>query len=128
MSEPVTDRRMAENQVVFRGFNKELLKWQDQFKNLADDEGQLPKEFNADMPLYFYCECSDENCRKRIKISPNAYTKIHKVKNTFTIICGHEVIKIEDVTNKESEYCVVTKHFHPPQSADKLNPTKVDNK
>lgn len=118
---------MAENQVVFRTFNQNFLKWQEQFKQVAASEGELPKEFNADLGLNFSCECSDENCRLRIFLSPKDYNKIHRDPNAFAIICGHEVDSIEDVIAKEPEYCVVRKHIMPPQNVKELNPTPANN-
>jgi hypothetical protein len=118
---------MAENQVVFREHNEKVQKSFDELDAIAKDEGAEPISLDADTPLYFYCECSDENCRKRIKVTPSDYNKIHSARNRFVIFCGHEVPKIEDVTSKKVEYCVVTKHEIPPQSADTLNPTDVHN-
>jgi hypothetical protein len=127
MSEPVSERRMAENQVVFREHNEKVQKAFDQLNAIAAQEGAKPIHLEGDSPLFFYCECSDENCRERIKVTPNDYNKIHKERDTFVIVCGHNVPKIEDVTATGPEYCVVTKHEVPPQSADLLNPTDVHN-
>jgi hypothetical protein len=127
MSEPVSDRRMAENQVVFRRANENVQKSLDDANVIATEEGEEPIQLDADAPLHFYCECSDENCRQRVKLSLNDYNKIHQARNTFVIVCGHDVPKIEEVTEKHTEYCVVTKHEEPPRSDGQLNATPVEN-
>jgi hypothetical protein len=127
MSEPLTERRMAENQVVFRKHNEAVQKSFDELNAIAAEEGANPVQLEEDSPLFFFCECSDESCRTRIKVTPKDYNKIHTARNRFVIVCGHEVSEIEDVTAKTPEYCVVTKHVTPPQSAAALNPTDVTN-
>jgi hypothetical protein len=102
MKEAPQDRRLAANEAIYRKFNERMQK----SINTSDK--------HAVMPMYFFCECSDEKCQKQIKISPEEYNKIHKDKNKFTLICSHEVEQIEDVVNKNSEYCVVKKHRMPP--------------
>jgi hypothetical protein len=127
MSEPSSERRLAENQVVFRENNEKVQKGIDKANAIAAEEGAEPLSLGADTLLYFNCECSDENCRKRIKVTLTDYNRIHSKRNRFVIACGHDVPKIEDVTEKEAEYCVVTKHETPPQSADRLNSTDIRN-
>lgn len=127
MSKTLSERRMAENQVVFRKLNEQVQKNLDQANAIATEEGQGPIHFDSDTPLHFYCECSDNNCRKRIRISLKAYNKIHEARNNFTIVCGHEVSKLEDVISEGPEYCVVAKHEVPPESVNKLHKTDIDN-
>jgi hypothetical protein len=127
MKQTLSDRRMAENQVYFRQFNESVTGGFKELRNLAKEDKQPHFAKTPEMPLLFYCECSDENCRKRIKVSFLNYQAIHKNKNNFVIVCGHEVKQIEEVTTKENDYCVVTKNFTPPQSAKKSNITNVDN-
>lgn len=126
MSEPASERRLAENEVVFRGFNEQVQKSIDAANEIAAEEGEEPIGLDGDKTLEFYCECSDENCTQRTKISPNKYNKIHKARNVFTIVNGHQVEKIEDVTHTEPEYSVVTKHVQPPPSTKSLNITSID--
>lgn len=127
MEESLSERRMAENEAVFRGLNERVHADIDEVDRIAAEDGQEPISLDRDMPLFFYCECSDENCRKRIKLSPNTYEKIHKDRNAFTIVCGHEVKEIEEVISKTPEYCVAVKHKTPPPNPNSLNSTDVDN-
>ena len=123
----MSERRMAENEVIFREINKKVQKGYDEINKIASEEGDASMYFDENQLLHFYCECSDKNCRERIKVSLKNYNKIHKSKDNFMILRGHNVAKIEDVIVKEPEYWVVKKHEAPPRHADKLNDTDIRN-
>ena len=127
MAKPTSKRRLVENQVIFRGHNESVQAGFDKINKVAAEEGAKEYKLDGAVPLYFYCECSDENCLKRIKITPDAYDHIHMVRNSFTIMCGHEVPDVEKVTVIEKEYCVVTKYEPAPESAEKLHKTDINN-
>lgn len=122
-----SERRMIENQVVFRKFNQRLQEHLDTMNAVAAEEGEKQITLDGDMPLHFCCECSDENCKMRIKVSPNDYNRIHEANDTFTIAPGHEVGSIEDVISIGDEYYVVRKHEQPPRDVDHLQKTPVNN-
>ena len=127
MKTRTSDRRLAENEIVFRRYNESVKEGMDRLNELAAQEGSDFYDLGVDDPLHFYCECSDENCVERIKISPNEYNKIHENRRAFTIVCGHEVSKIEEAMRKEKGYCVVVKHQVPPETEATLHSTDVDN-
>lgn len=127
MSEPLSERRMAENEVFFRQQNEEMQKSIEAFTAMAKQDGHDDLLDNDDTPLHFYCECSDENCRKRIELQPSKYDKIHKKRNRFLIICGHEAPSVEQVVERKDGFCVVEKLVPPPPLAPRLQPTPVDN-
>jgi hypothetical protein len=127
MSLTPSERRFAENEVVFRSFNERLQKDIDNVNKIAAEEGDDPISLDGAMPLYFFCECSDETCSQRIRISPDIYQKIHKTRDVFTIVPGHQIETAEDVIAVEKEYCVVKKHKQPPQTAGGLQSTGLNN-
>lgn len=118
---------MAENQVVFRKYNRRLQAWYSKYKQVARDENEPMTSQDEEKPFSFYCECSDENCQERIDLTPDTYNKIHRSSNAFTIVPGHEVPSIEDVVQETADYCVVKKHLKPPQNIARLNVTKINN-
>jgi hypothetical protein len=61
MSESFSDRRLAENEVIFKDRNKSVQKRFDEVNKIASEEGHEPVALDDDTPLYFYCECADEN-------------------------------------------------------------------
>ena len=91
MTDTPAQRRMAENEVIFREHNESIQKAFDEVKRIAAEDGQVPQFEPDDTPLHFYCECSDENCKQRVSLQPSRYNEIHKKRNMFVIICGHEV-------------------------------------
>lgn len=127
MSKTLSQKRMAENEVVFRRYNEKVQQGFEEVKQLAEETNQEHLLHKEDTPLHFYCECSDENCSKRIMLSPNAYSKIHRDRSQFVVIRGHETNIIEEVIRYEGEYCVVRKFKKPPESVRLLQPTGVNN-
>jgi hypothetical protein len=119
--------RMAENEVIFREYNERVQRGLIELKELAQETDQTSLIEDDAISLHFYCECSDENCLQRIIMKPNAYRKIHKKRNAFIVIPGHEVPSIETITHKEKGYAVVEKFVKIPQNPTSLNRTPLTN-
>jgi hypothetical protein len=114
MSYTAEDRRRAENEVIFRRHNERIQKGIDEIKRLAaedDQEHLIP--VNDDLLLRFYCECSDENCRLRIVLKASIYNRIHKKRNHFVIVGGHETQHIERIVEEHDSYFIVEKSIVP---------------
>lgn len=127
MTDSKSLRHQIENEVVFRQYNERVQREFDEVKKIAKQDNQeefLPDE---DIPLLFFCECSDENCRKRVLLKPSEYRKIHKRRDRFVIIVGHETNEIESVVQIKPEFSIVEKHIEPPKFAAGLHATDVDN-
>jgi hypothetical protein len=126
--EPQAHRRLAENEVIFRQHNRSIKEGLESIRAMAQEEGQQLLITESDTPLHFYCECSNEKCTKRIIIPPSEYNALHKVNNQFIVVPGHEVADIERVVESHGPYNVIQKYFEPPQQADRLNPSGVENR
>lgn len=122
-----SERRMAENEVVFRQYNESIQDGIDQLTKMALEDGQESHIMAQDMPLHFYCECSDENCTQRIKLTPASYTAIHKKRDHFIIVHGHKSETIERVISVTQDFDIVEKFLMPPESASGLQRTDADN-
>jgi len=127
MTNPTSLRRIAENEVVFRRKNESVVKGLEHLEDLAKETNQPEMIRKLKRPLRFYCECSDENCRKRIKLSPNEYAAIHKQRSTFIVLPGHEVTTVENVKSTETNYFIVEKFIELDKTANILKRTKIDN-
>ena len=127
MNKTPPERRLAENEVYFRERNKRIQDGFDEINQIASDQGDDPHTYNQTTPIHFYCECSDETCTQRIKISMDEYNTIHKNNKAFVIVPGHEVVEYEHVVSKNRSYYVVEKYVNPPSTATKLNPTDLTN-
>lgn len=127
MNNAASERRLVENEVVFRELNRRLQVGIDAVNKVALEEGEQPVYVDGDEAFYFYCECSDENCKQRLRISLNEYNKIHQDSKSFIVARNHEVMSLEDVIFVGTDYSVVRKHLEPPRKPVGLHTTTVDN-
>lgn len=130
MEETHSERRLAENEVIFRQINEQVHKGFEETNRLAREDGQpeyITEPDENDAPLQFYCECADEKCAGRVIINLHTYNEIHKQNNRFVILPGHEVASVEDVVTKNDKYEVVQKKVEPPESSDTLHPSSLHN-
>ncbi len=119
--------RMVENEAIFRKYNENVQKGLDDLCELAEKSGQEPPIEPDDLTLHFYCECSDENCSKRIVMKPSIYKSIHKNRKRFIVIPGHEAPDIETIHKKQKDYTIVEKLHMPSDSPGPLQQTSLDN-
>jgi hypothetical protein len=127
MAEQQSKRQMKENEVIFREHNERVNEALKRLKKTAREEGLVGLLPDTDGELRFYCECADENCRGRILVKPSLYHFVHKNRNHFIIIPGHDAPGIENIVAIGPDFCVVEKTSAPPPT-DKLNKTKVNNR
>lgn len=122
MGQPLSDIRMAENEVIFRQANERLTKSIAETKAVAAEEGQLADVHDLDnMPLLFLCECLKATCRKRILLTLKEYEACHESKSRFVVFPGHNNPKIERIMRETESYMVVQKFMTPPDKANKLH-------
>ncbi len=57
----------------------------------------------------FFCECSDADCRRRIRITPQRWTEIHAHPRDFVVTPGHQSLDVERVVESFPGYLVVRK-------------------
>lgn len=127
MRDELSKRRLAENELVFKQANTQVIEGLSKFKKAAAADGHHAIAQNVDSPLHFFCECSDERCRRRIVMKPSKYIELHKNKRCFIIKTGHEVPSIERVIFEDEKFTVVQKFIIPKTVPDSLNITDVDN-
>ena len=128
MSSKPSERRLIENEVVFRQLNEQIQKGIEEVNQIAAEDGQLEYMINhgpGELTLHFYCECSNVDCVDRVEIGLHEYNKIHEDRDLFVVLPGHEVLKVENVVRKEPNYLVVKKHITPPETVAKLKPVKA---
>ncbi len=125
-----SERRLVENEAVFRELNQKIHKGYKHTNKLAREDNQpdfLVKSTELDKPLYFFCECADEKCVDRIKINMREYNKIHEERDNFVVLPGHNIAAIERIVAERAGYTVVKKYLDPPEEAGALNPTSLNN-
>ncbi|MDB5162741.1 MAG: hypothetical protein JWO54_428 [Candidatus Saccharibacteria bacterium] len=128
MTKSTSARRMAQNEVAFKEANKRVTDGFDELEAIAKEDGVTQLFVDPDMTLMFLCECSDENCTKRIEVTLGEYNRIHQSSKCFVMADRHDVPEIESVVIKEPNYIVVQKYEEPPQDVEELVETEVNNK
>jgi hypothetical protein len=117
----------ASNEVVFRTRNERVQENIQEFNKTAAELGEVLVDTKGKEYLFFLCECSDEKCTERIKISFANYKRIHEERDAFIVRPHHNVQNIEETTDKTKAYWVVKKGVLVPQKATELKPSGLDN-
>lgn len=120
-------QRMRQNQVVFRHENQNVIDGVKHVEQVTSRPGREAITLDENTELYFYCECSDESCEQRIKLSLAEYQAKHRTPKQFIVKKGHEVPSIETVVETTTRYHVVEKKGPLPKLPDGLQPTPLDN-
>lgn len=121
------DADRAGNEVVFRNQNEKVQQNIDEFNATAKDLGEVPISIGGDEHLHFHCECSDENCAERIKVSISTLKKIHEARDVFVVKPNHVVHDVETAIKKTDEYWIIKKYEYPPQNATELKTSGLDH-
>ncbi|MFI5212792.1 MAG: hypothetical protein ACHQTE_02415 [Candidatus Saccharimonadales bacterium] len=120
-------RRMIENEAVFRKHNEQIKKNFNEAKRVAAEDNQPHMLVDEDQPLFFHCECADEDCRQRIELKPSVYNEIHESRDRFVVLPGHEVVAIEQTVGIAGKYYIVEKDETPPEDVSELQSTSLNN-
>lgn len=127
MSISHSERHQIENEMIFRRANEKIGIDLDIIDNDHVKDGNPDLVRDDNLLLHFKCECSDENCDKRIIMKLSEYRKIHEDRDSFIVKLKHEVSPIEKVVFTGPTYSVVRKNNSTPEPGNILNKTSVDN-
>jgi hypothetical protein len=90
------ERRIAENEVVFREVNERVRE---------TDETAVAGGDEAD----FLCECGDAGCLERLRMTIAEYEELRSDPAQFAVKPGHEADGVEVVVAREGRFDVVRK-------------------
>lgn len=127
MNKLSSDKRKIENEVFFRQNNEKVAKGFNELKQIAEAEHDKEWVNQADESIGFFCECSDENCRKRVELKPSEYLSLRKNRKQFIIFPGHDIPNLERKVKSKSTFQVVEKYTVPDKPVDNLKPTDINN-
>lgn len=82
------EQRIIQTETFFRAVNEEI----------ATLEGQV-----------FLCECGNPACMAAITLSRESLEQLHRDKNTFVVLRGHELPDVETVIARSDGYLIVRK-------------------
>jgi hypothetical protein len=94
----ISDReaRAAQNELVFRAVNEQIVKMTDRFRE------QLAE-------IDIVCECANSTCVGTIRVHADEFAKIERADGTFLVLPGHEDESVERVVERVESYVVVWK-------------------
>ena len=121
------ERRQIENEMIFRKANEKTGDDLGALDAMHIEDGNIDLLRQDDLLLHVMCECSDENCTKRIPMNLSVYEVIHAHRDKFIVLPGHQVKDIETVTSETPIYLVVKKNKRIAEPTKGLLSTSVDN-
>jgi hypothetical protein len=90
------EQRAAQNELVFRAVNEQILKMTDRFREQLAD-------------IDVVCECANAACVGTIRINADEFAKIQRDTATFFVLPGHEDESVERVVERHEAYVLVWK-------------------
>ena len=97
MSEIQQEKKLAQNEALFRDVNENIEK--------AAVENRYQ---GGDLPE-FVCECSDPGCGALIQLSLTQYEDVRRYPQRFLVRPGHAVEEIENIIERYDSFVVVEK-------------------
>jgi hypothetical protein len=102
------DRRLAQNEVLFREVNERV---SDLATGLGDDGG-----------YEYLCECSNRDCTFRIALTSAQYETIRSDPKQFVVLPDHFTPEIEEVAVEHEAFWIVRKHGEAGEYVAQLDP------
>ena len=103
-------RRIAENEVRFRGINEAL----------RERVEGLPLEGDR---VTFVCECGQNSCTEPLALTLAEYEHVRAVATHFAVLDGHEILDVERVVERLDGHLVIEKHVPPGREiAERTDP------
>ena len=90
------EERAAQNELVFRAVNEEIVKMTDRFRSQLSD-------------IDIVCECADARCVGRIRVPADESAVLERQDGTFLVLPGHEDSDVQRVLRRTKNYVVVSK-------------------
>ncbi len=96
MGDTERELRAAQNQMLFRSVNDRIM--------------ELGEKLGGSTPeLDFACECADDSCLEKIRLSPQRFLAIESDANRFIVRRGHEIPEVEDTVAERDGFLIVSK-------------------
>lgn len=89
------ERRIAENEAIFRVANERMASWEEQHE--ADE-----------VELYF-CECANPDCREKVPLRKPDYERVRGNSRHFFVVPGHDVPDVETVIETHEDWILIEK-------------------
>lgn len=103
-------RRLALNEALVRDVNERI------------NEGA--QRFDIQGRTDFLCECANDACSERIRLTIADYNRIREESGWFFAVRGHELPGIERVVEEHDDHVVVEKIGEGREVAERLDPRR----
>ena len=108
--------RLVRNQALARYANEEVRRAAAALSDPADHPEPI---------FEFLCECTRRTCRTMVALTLHEYESVRADSASFALAPGHEIDKIERVTQRKPRFYVVRKiHPEPITAAAELDPRR----
>jgi hypothetical protein len=107
------ERRMAQNEVLFREVNERV---KDIASKLGDDGG-----------YEYFCECANKDCTFRISMRLADYENLRSNPKQFVVLPGHYFPEIEDLIVRNDGFWIVRKSGEAGEYVEHLDPRSRDD-
>jgi hypothetical protein len=105
------DKRLAENEALFREVNERVAEVATHFFHLDSHEA-----------IDFICECARPECADLIPMTAAEYEAIRAQSTRFAVIPGHQEPEIESIIERRPAYLVVEKRDEAQEVARETDP------
>jgi hypothetical protein len=106
------EERLARNEAIFREINERTRSLQERFG--PEDPTTAYEEF--------LCECGDQLCVERVKLTVREYESVRLEPTQFVLRPGHAVPRVERIVWENDRYVVVVKLDDAAEVAQNLDP------
>jgi hypothetical protein len=104
------ERRLALNEALVRDVNERI------------NEGA--QRFDIKGRADFLCECANDGCSERIRLTIDDYNRIREESSWFFVVPGHEIPALELVVDQGEDYVFVEKTGGGRDVAQRLDPRR----
>jgi hypothetical protein len=94
-----SEERLGRNEAIFREINERTRSLQERFG--PEDPTTSYEEF--------LCECGDQLCVERVKLTVAEYESVRAEPRQFVVRPGHSVPRVERIVDENDRYVVVIK-------------------
>ena len=104
------EESLARNEAVFRAVNERIR--------------ELGARFGSE-GFEFICECADETCTERVRLTVDQYDHIRALPTRFVVVAGHEASPlVERVVFRNPQFAIVHKVGVAAQIATERDPRR----
>jgi len=108
------ERRLAENEALFREVNERTQAVNQMWSRAAGDEP----------PFQIVCECGHADCSVPLHVSPALYESVREHGARFLVASGHELPDVERILERHDELLVIEKTGASKPIAERFDPRK----